>query len=139
MSLQLYNVMLHTSVTKCITILHIWHYLSYAGEPPTRLPEGGKRYFERDVYFEKCMCHLILIASLFVYIGSCQQAGHTSCCINGSCLGSPPVCFCDQYCFKTDSCCEDILITCPGMQLVYDTQDVICYYVTKTISCGHTS
>ena len=44
----------------------------------------------------------------------CSNAGLTSCCPgrNDSCLGSPPVCYCDEYCLfnNTQDCCQDLLM-----------------------------
>jgi len=44
----------------------------------------------------------------------CQDAGLTSCCPgrDDSCLGSPPVCYCDEFCIFNNSqdCCQDLLM-----------------------------
>ena len=44
----------------------------------------------------------------------CHAAGYSSCCRgrNDSCLGTPQVCYCDEYCLhtNTDDCCEDLVM-----------------------------
>lgn len=44
----------------------------------------------------------------------CHEAGYSRCCRgrNDSCLGNPQVCYCDEYCLRsnTEDCCEDLVM-----------------------------
>ena len=46
--------------------------------------------------------------------GRCEAAGHKSCCLLGSCLGSgQPDCYCDVTCLDFNDCCDDFEDICP--------------------------
>ena len=45
-------------------------------------------------------------------IGSCVQAGHTTCCDNSTCEGSPANCYCDANCHLFQDCCIDVPAEC---------------------------
>ena len=38
--------------------------------------------------------------------------GYSSCCTNGTCLGSTSECFCDANCHLFEDCCEDLPQDC---------------------------
>ena len=43
-----------------------------------------------------------------------MAGGYSRCCVNGSCLGSPPVanCYCDANCHLFKDCCNDVPLDC---------------------------
>ena len=48
----------------------------------------------------------------FSIAGSCSAAGHSSCCVVGSCKGEPPNCYCDSLCQTFKDCCNDATTLC---------------------------
>ena len=50
---------------------------------------------------------------ILYHAGSCLAAGYSDhCCVNGSCLGSPPNCHCDANCYLFEDCCTDVPLDC---------------------------
>ena len=57
--------------------------------------------------------HMHYIQSGYAWhVGSCLDAGYSSCCVNGSCQGSPPNCYCDANCHLFEDCCSDVPHDC---------------------------
>ena len=57
----------------------------------------------------------ILNVYFLICIGSCVDAGFTTCCINiddDGCQGLPPVCSCSLECHSLGTCCPDIDVIC---------------------------
>lgn len=49
---------------------------------------------------------------IYSYIGSCVLAGHTNCCNDVTCEGSPANCYCDANCHLFRDCCNDVPTEC---------------------------
>jgi len=41
------------------------------------------------------------------HTGLCSAAGYTECCTEGTCVGYPQDCYCDNFCANLGDCCRD--------------------------------
>ena len=41
-----------------------------------------------------------------------MAAGYSDCCEDGICLGHILDCFCDEFCYNFDDCCNDVADIC---------------------------
>ena len=57
-------------------------------------------------------CDLECNAWMTIFSGSCAANAYSSCCVNGSCQGSPSNCYCDANCHLFKDCCSDVAREC---------------------------
>ena len=74
---------------------------------------------------------MLLSSEDCVIIGSCVLAGHTSCCNNSTCKGSPANCYCDANCHLFQDCCNDVPADCSQQGLYTTTCNVYSSYSQK--------
>ena len=77
----------------------------------------------------------------FSIAGSCSAAGHSSCCVVGSCKGEPPNCYCDSLCQTFKDCCNDAITLCQTNNNISGRTRVIgiAYNITQNATCSTTA